>query len=188
MKLNRLRQVQRRVNADIIATSASLEASAERRALLYSMLLAATVVLAVGLSLVTARSLILPLDRLKDAADEVAQRKLLGVVRRLQDGEQVDLDAEAAGPIQAGTKDEIGQLAAAFNSMHRVAVQLAGKEVALRRSIGDMFLNLARRSQGQIDRQLEVIATLPKRRPPSSQRRSASWTSSPPACAATRTT
>jgi hypothetical protein len=57
VKLDRLRQVERRVSADIIATSATLEANARRHALLYSGLLAATVVLAIGLSLVTARSL-----------------------------------------------------------------------------------------------------------------------------------
>jgi signal transduction histidine kinase len=159
-KLDRLRQVQRRIGADVIATSATLEANAERRALLYGVLLAATVVLAIGLSLVTARSLIAPLGRLKDAADEVAQRTLPDVVRRLQDGEVVDLASEAAGPIPVGSSDELGQLAGAFNSVHRVAVQLAGGQAALRRSIGEMFLNLARRSQSLIERQLEVIGGL----------------------------
>ena len=48
----------------------------------------------------------------------------------------------------------------AFNFVHRVAVQLAGREAALRRSVGDMFLNLARRSQSLIDRQLELIDDL----------------------------
>jgi signal transduction histidine kinase len=91
----------------------------------------------------------------------VALGTLPSVVRRLQDGEAADLASEAAGPIQVGSTDEIGQLAEAFNSVHRVAVQLAGKEAALRRSIGDMFLNLARRSQSLIDRQLEVIGALP---------------------------
>jgi signal transduction histidine kinase len=83
------------------------------------------------------------------------------VVRRLQDGEAVDLATEAAGPIRVGSTDEISQLAEAFNSVYRVAVQLAGRQAALRRSIGDMFLNLARHSQSLIDRQLEVIGTLP---------------------------
>ena len=36
----------------------------------------------------------------------------------------------------------------------------AGREAALRRSVGDMFLNLARRSQSLIERQLEVIDEL----------------------------
>jgi signal transduction histidine kinase len=44
--------------------------------------------------------------------------------------------------------------------VHRVAVRVAGREAALRRSVSDMFLNLARRSQSLIERQLEVIDDL----------------------------
>jgi len=159
-KLDRLRQVELAQNHDIITTSASVVSSAGKRALLYSLLLLTTLVLAVGLSLVSARSMILPLSRLKDAADEVAERTLPVVVRRLRDGEDIDLAAESAGPITIGSSDEIGQVADSFNAVHRVAVQLAGKEAALRRSIGEMFLNLARRSQSLLDRQLELIHTV----------------------------
>jgi HAMP domain-containing protein len=67
-------------------------------------------------------TLIVPLGRLRDAAHEVALGTLPGVVRRLQDDEAVDLATEATGPIQVGSTDEIGQLAEAFNSVHRVAV------------------------------------------------------------------
>ena len=81
-------------------------------------------------------------------------------MQRLQDGEQVDLAAESAAPIEVRSRDEIGHLAEAFNSVHRVAVRVAGREAALRRSVGDMFLNLARRSQSLIERQLEVIDEL----------------------------
>ena len=82
------------------------------------------------------------------------------MVQRLQEGEQVDLQAESAPPIEVRSRDEIGHLAEAFNSVHRVAVRVAGREAAMRRSLGDMFLNLARRSQGLIERQLEVIDEL----------------------------
>ncbi|HJW64688.1 MAG TPA: ATP-binding protein, partial [Actinomycetes bacterium] len=58
------------------------------------------------------------------------------------------------------SKDEIGQVSAAFNSVHRVAIQVATEQAALRRSIGDMFINLARRSQSLIDRQLELLEDL----------------------------
>ena len=51
-------------------------------------------------------------------------------------------------------------MSAAFNSVHEVAIQVATEQAALRRSIGDMFLNLARRSQSLIDRQLELIDEL----------------------------
>jgi signal transduction histidine kinase len=164
-KLERLRDVEQRLSADIAATSLAIKRSADRRALLYSVLLAAALLLAVVLSLVTARSLIRPLGRLRAAADEVARRKLPGVVQRLQAGEKVDLDAEAAPPVGIHGRDEIGQLGRAFNDVHRVAVQVAGREAALRRSVGDMFLNLARRSQSLIDRQLELIDGLRGARP-----------------------
>jgi hypothetical protein len=63
-------------------------------------------------------------------------------------------------PVPVQSKDEIGQVSAAFNSVHRVAIQVATEQAALRKSIGDMFLNLARRSQSLIDRQLELIDDL----------------------------
>jgi HAMP domain-containing protein len=159
-KLDRMRTVEQRLSADVIATSTAIKQGADRRAWLYSLLLAAALVLAVVLALVTARSLIRPMRRLEQAAEETAERRLPGVVQRLQDGEQVDLKAESSPPIEVRSRDEIGHLAEAFNSVHRVAVRVAGREAALRRSVGDMFLNLARRSQSLIERQLEVIDEL----------------------------
>jgi HAMP domain-containing protein len=160
VKLDRMRVVEERLSADVIATSSAIKQGADRRALLYSFLLAAALGLALGLALVTARSLIRPMRRLEAAAEDTAGRRLPGVVQRLQEGEQVDLAAESAPPIEVRSKDEIGHLAQAFNTVHGVAVRVAGREAALRRSVGDMFLNLARRSQSLIERQLEVIDEL----------------------------
>jgi HAMP domain-containing protein len=160
VKLDRMRTVEERLSADIIATSTAIRQGADRRAWLYSLLLAAALVLAVALALITARSLIRPMRRLEAAAQETAEHRLPGVVRRLQEGEHVDLAAESAAPIEVRSGDEIGHLAEAFNAVHRVAVRVAGREAALRRSVGDMFLNLARRCQSLIERQLEVIEEL----------------------------
>jgi HAMP domain-containing protein len=160
VKLDRMRAVEERLSADVIATSTAIKQGADRRAWLYSLLLAAALALALVLALVTARSLIRPMRRLEAAAEETAERRLPSVVQRLQDGEQVDLAAESAPPIEVRSKDEIGHLAEAFNAVHQVAVRVAGREAALRRSVGDMFLNLARRSQSLIERQLEVIDDL----------------------------
>jgi HAMP domain-containing protein len=163
VKLDRLREVEQRLSTDVVATSASIKASADRRALLYTLLLLAALALALGLSLATARSLILRLGRLKDVAHDVAERQLPAVVSRLREGEIVDLGAASATPIDAHARDEIGQLGEAFSFVHRVAVQVAGREAALRHSVGDMFLNLARRSQSLVERQLELIGDLGSR-------------------------
>ena len=160
VQLDRLRGVEQKLSGDVIATSASITHSANRRALLYSLLLVAALAISVALSLGMARSLIRRIGRLKDDAHDVAERKLPEVVNRLQEGEPVDVEAESETPIEAHARDELGQLGEAFNLVHREAVQLAGREAALRRSVGDMFLNLARRSQSMVERQLELIDDL----------------------------
>jgi HAMP domain-containing protein len=162
-RLNGMREVEQRLSADIVATSAAIKAGADRRALLYILLLVAAVSLAVAVSLATARSLITRLGRLRDVANDVAERRLPDVVTRLREGGGADLEAESATPIDVRARDEIGQLGEAFSFVHRVALQLAGREAALRRSVGEMFLNLARRSQSLVERQLELIADLGSR-------------------------
>jgi HAMP domain-containing protein len=163
VELDRLRRVEQNLSSDVMATSASIKASADRRALLYTLLLVAALAISITLSLGMARSLIRRIGRLKDDAHDVAERKLPEVVTRLREGESVDVAAESAPPIEARGRDEIGQLGEAFTFVHRVAVQLAGREAALRRSVGDMFLNLARRSQSLVERQLELISDLGSR-------------------------
>ena len=163
LELDQLRSLEQRLSNDVVATSASIKAAANHRALLYTVLLIAAIVLAVGLSLVVSRSLIVRLSRLKDVAHEVAEDRLPGVVNRLREGESVDLETASATPIDTHARDEIGQLGEAFSLVHRVALQVAGREAALRRSVGDMFLNLARRSQSMLERQLELIGDLGRR-------------------------
>ena len=162
-KLDGLRQVEQQLSNDVIDTSAAIKRDAGRRTLLYILLLVAAVLLAVAVSLATARSLITRLGRLRDVANDVAERRLPETVTRLREGSAPNVEAESATPIEIHARDEIGQLGEAFSLVHRVALQLAGKEAALRRSVGEMFLNLARRSQSLVERQLELIADLGRR-------------------------
>ena len=116
--------------------------------------------LTVGLSFLMARSMVRPLQSLTRTANEVADERLPRVVDQLQhvkDPSDLDVVPE---PVPVTSKDEIGQVSSAFNSVHRVAIQVATQQAALRRSIRDMFINLARRSQNLIDRQLELLDDL----------------------------
>ena len=64
-------------------------------------------------------------------------------------------------PIDINSKDEIGQLADAFNSIQHVTIEVAEEQGALlRKGIGDIFINLARRNQTLLDRQIEFIDQL----------------------------
>jgi hypothetical protein len=159
-KLDLLRTVERRLADDVAAASRAAQSAASRQALLYTIILTLVLWFTVGLSLWMARSMVGPLRTLTRSANEVADDRLPGLVDRLQhtkDPRDLDVVPE---PVPVNSNDEIGQVSAAFNSVHRVAIQVATEQAALRKSIGDMFLNLARRSQSLIDRQLELIDDL----------------------------
>jgi signal transduction histidine kinase len=162
-RVDRLHLVELRVGADLAAASAAASSTAARGATLDIVGMALLVGLALGSSLLLARSMAVPLRRLERRVREVAETDLPGVVYRLQHGggsELAVIDEHSTGEVPVRSTDEIGRLAAAFNSVHRVAVRVAIEQAALRKSIGDMFVNLARRSQSLIDRQLNLIDEL----------------------------
>jgi len=159
-KLDQLRAVERRLADDVSAASRAAQSSASRQALLYTVILTLVLWFTIGLSLWMARSMVGPLRTLTRSANEVADERLPGLVDQLQQAKDPrDLDV-VPEPVPVTSTDEIGQVSAAFNSVHRTAIQVATEQAALRRSVGDMFLNLARRSQSLIDRQLELIDDL----------------------------
>jgi signal transduction histidine kinase len=161
-KVNLLRAVEARLVADAEAESAATNQAARRQAVLVSVLIGLALVLSIGLALVTVRPMVRSLRRLERAALEVAERRLPNVVERLASAgpdEQIDLSAsEEQIPVHG--RDELGRVTSAFNSVHEVAVRVATEQAALRQSIGDLFLNLARRSQTLVGRQLQLIDDL----------------------------
>ncbi|MFL6190059.1 MAG: nitrate- and nitrite sensing domain-containing protein, partial [Actinomycetes bacterium] len=159
-KLDLLRTVERRLADDVSAASRAAQSTASRQALLYTVILTLVLWFTVGLSLWMARSMVGPLRTLTRTANDVADERLPGLVDKLQhtkDPRDLDVVPE---PVPVTSTDEIGQVSAAFNSVHSTAIQVATEQAALRRSVGDMFLNLARRSQSLIERQLEVLDEL----------------------------
>jgi HAMP domain-containing protein len=160
-EIDLLHQVEQRLGIAAVSRSRSIERSANSRAAIDSLAVLAVLALAFGLSLMVARSMLRPLRLLVASAKDVAQNRLPGVVAKLQrsTGEPPDLSHEVE-PVKVPSRDEVGEVAAAFNSVNQVAVRVAAEQAALRLSIGDIFLNLARRSQALIDRQLELIDEL----------------------------
>ncbi|MFU8873460.1 nitrate- and nitrite sensing domain-containing protein [Micromonospora sp. SL4-19] len=119
------------------------------------------IVICLLVSLRVGRSLAARLTGVRTAALEMAEHRLPDVVARLRRGEEVDVAREA--PELDHGADEIGQVGRAFNEVRRTAVQAAVDEVTLRRGLNEVFLNIARRSQGLVHRQLALLDRLERK-------------------------
>ncbi|MET7470403.1 nitrate- and nitrite sensing domain-containing protein [Micromonospora sp. NPDC005686] len=119
------------------------------------------VIASVVVSITTARALVRQLERLREAAFQLAHERLPSVVERLGRGEEVDVAREAP-PLQFGD-DEIGQVGKAFNVVQETAVRTAVEQAELRRSVRDVFLSLARRTQALVHRQLTLLDAMERR-------------------------
>ncbi|MGH4030437.1 nitrate- and nitrite sensing domain-containing protein [Actinomycetota bacterium Odt1-20B] len=113
------------------------------------------------LSVRIGRSLVRDLRRLRLEAHEASGVRLPGVLRRLAAGEQLDVETEA--PRLTYGKDEIGQVGAALNTLQRAAVEATVKQADLRRGVSEVFVNLARRSQVLLHKQLTLLDTMERR-------------------------
>ncbi|WP_433249199.1 sensor histidine kinase [Streptosporangium sp. CA-135522] len=99
---------------------------------------------------------------LRSAALDLADVRLPGVVERLRRGEEVDVQTEAP-PISAGGSVEVHDVAQAFSSVQHTAVEAAVGQANLRRGVSQVFVNLARRNQGLLHRQLTLLDSMQRR-------------------------
>ncbi|MEV4017563.1 nitrate- and nitrite sensing domain-containing protein [Nonomuraea angiospora] len=99
---------------------------------------------------------------LRTAAIELSQSRLPDIVERLRRGEDVDVRKEAKA-IKVHGSAEITDVARAFGSVQRTAVTAAVGQAAMRRGVGQVFLNLARRKQGLLHRQLSLLDAMQRR-------------------------
>ncbi|WP_328762088.1 MULTISPECIES: nitrate- and nitrite sensing domain-containing protein [unclassified Streptomyces] len=118
-------------------------------------------VVSLVLSVRIGRELIRDLSRLRKEAHEVSGVRLPAVMRRLAAGEHVDVETEA--PRLEYEKDEVGQVGQALNTLQRAAVEAAVKQAELRRGVSEVFVNLARRNQVLLHRQLTLLDTMERR-------------------------
>ena len=157
--LSDIRTVEQGLVNKIIARGQALQSSASRTAVETGILVLAVLIVVLLITIVVARSMVRPLRKLRTGALEVAGLRLPETVRRMSetDGEGVSLEVE---PIDVDSSDEIGEVARAFDQVHREALRLAANEAALRGNVNAMFVNLSRRSQSLVERQIRLIDDL----------------------------
>ncbi len=161
-KIEQMKKIEHTLLEDMEQKARELRSASEREAIISGAL----ILLVLGVSLVgafvIARSMIRSLRRLQETANKVAQDRLPELVKQLSESDPQDVDTSVES-VGVHSRDEIGQVAAAFDDVHREAVRLAAEQALLRGNVNAMFTNLSRRSQGLIQRQLSLISELESR-------------------------
>src|SRR5262249_31268222 len=102
-----------------------------------------------------------PLRSLTQQAKDMAEQHLPEAVLDILDtplGDDVTVPTVA--PVHVHTRDEVADVADALNIVQDTALDLAVEQAVLRRNIADSFVNLGRRNQNLLGRQLDFITEL----------------------------
>ncbi|WP_327069053.1 nitrate- and nitrite sensing domain-containing protein [Kitasatospora sp. NBC_01250] len=158
-EINPLRSTETSLLNSVVNDAVTAKDSAQTDAILNASIVVASLVLAGLLTGFIARSMILGMRVLNTAALEIANHRLPDLVEKLSktDPDRVDTNVEK---IPLWGRDEIGEVARAFDQVHSQAVSLAAEQALLRGNLNAIFSNLSRRSQGLIQRQLALITDL----------------------------
>ena len=156
---NRIGDVAAVLAGDLHDRSAALQDEASDGAGLAAVILLVALVVAIAVMFVVGRHLLGSLNALRNGALDVAERALPAAVVRIRDRGEHAGDIELP-PVPVKSMDEVGQVARAFDAVQRQAVKLATEQAGLRATYSSVFVNLSRRSQGLVQRQLQLLERL----------------------------
>lgn len=154
-----LSELRANVENRIVAAASEQKRQARQQVVTDALLAGAVLLVAALLAFMTSRHLVHGLRALRRAAVTVARDHLPEVTARLSRGEPLPTALEGK-VVGVRTRDEIGDVARAFNQVYLEAVRLARRQVALRDDVNLLFQNLSRRNQALVQRQLALITEL----------------------------
>jgi signal transduction histidine kinase len=158
-RIDQVRTVEDRVLADAAAQASTRSGDQLRRTLLVAGAILLVLLVALLTSVAVGRSIARSLRTLRNHALQVAQVQLPETLERLR-GVAGSVPSIDVAPPAVRSADEIGEVADAFLAVHRSAVTVAVDQAVMRRNVNAMFVNLARRSQVLVERQLELLDEL----------------------------
>ncbi|MFE2375148.1 nitrate- and nitrite sensing domain-containing protein [Streptomyces sp. NPDC059398] len=142
-----------------VGDAASISHDAKNDAITNGAVVLVALLVAFVLAGMMARQMSRAMRRLRTAAFGVAEQRLPMLVDQLSRTEPGRVDTRVE-PIPIHTRDEIGEVARAFDQVHREAVRLASEQAMLRGNVNAIFTNLSRRNQSLIEGQLTLITDL----------------------------
>ncbi len=151
-----LNTLQTQLDQQLHQTAFSLQDTAGNLAGLESVILLTALLIAGAIVVMVARHLLGSLRMLRHSALDTANHQLPNAVADIRAGHA----PQAVQPVPVNTTDEVGEVARAFDDVHTQAVTLATEQEELRRSFSDSFINVSRRSQSLLERQLRLFEQL----------------------------
>ncbi|WP_093798850.1 nitrate- and nitrite sensing domain-containing protein [Streptomyces sp. Wb2n-11] len=139
--------------------AATISSDARTDAIVNGLVVIIALLASVLLAGMMARQMSSAMSRLRTAAFGIAEQRLPMLVDQLSRAEPGRVDTRVE-PIPITTHDEIGEVARAFDQVHREAVRLAAEQAMLRGNINAIFTNLSQRNQSLIEGQLTLITHL----------------------------
>jgi signal transduction histidine kinase len=106
------------------------------------------------------RSVSKPLIDLANQADKLATETLPATVKAILEAANSGAEPPKPPKVVVNSRDEVSEMARALDAVNKTAVELATGQAALRRNLADAFVNLGRRNQNLVTRQLEYISEI----------------------------
>ncbi|MFI6526245.1 sensor histidine kinase [Streptomyces uncialis] len=159
LKFNGYRTIEADLADKAVNEAAGIADTARRDTLITGGAVVLALLTAFVLAGLMARQMSRAMRQLRSAAFGVAEQRLPMLVDQLSRTEPGRVDTRVQ-PIPIHTTDEIGEVARAFDQVHREAVRLAAEQALLRGNINAIFTNLSRRNQSLIEGQLTLITDL----------------------------
>lgn len=142
-----------------VTEAADISSSARTDAIVNGAIVLVALLAAFILAGLMARQMSRSMLRLRNAAFGIAEQRLPSLVDQLSRADPGRVDTRVQ-PIPINSQDEIGEVARAFDQVHREAVRLAAEQAMLRGNVNAIFTNLSRRNQSLIEGQLTLITDL----------------------------
>ncbi|WP_196218120.1 sensor histidine kinase [Streptomyces blattellae] len=159
LKYNAYRQIETDMADTAVNEAATIADDARRDTFIVGAAVVIALLAAFILAGMVARQMSRSMRQLRNAAFGIAEQRLPMLVDQLSRTDPGRVDTRVA-PIPITSTDEIGEVARAFDQVHREAVRLAAEQALLRGNINAIFTNLSRRNQSLIEGQLTLITDL----------------------------
>ncbi|WP_432094288.1 nitrate- and nitrite sensing domain-containing protein [Streptomyces sp. bgisy100] len=158
-KFDAYRSIEKDLVDRAVDEAAQISEDAQQDAIVNGAIVVIALLAAFIIAGMMARSMSNSMRQLRTAAFDVAEQRLPMLVDQLSRTDPGRVDTRVH-PIPITSQDEIGEVARAFDQVHREAVRLAAEQALLRGNVNAIFTNLSSRNQGLIERQLTLITDL----------------------------